>query len=191
MSCLEIFNNILILSEDIPAHRRGRYRSNLHNFDITCKAIALFISNFLREQGHWLLKTDEQRVVDGIKISFKFMLLLLTSTDEQIFKIVIEFFHHFLKVTLGFGDIQSGSVGIQLTVPNMFKEFFSELRQIVVVKMAKPQEVLIVIDETGTPIREDLANTENSSFYETMIEVLIYMMKIDWFGLKNLIINRI
>lgn len=43
--------------------------------------------------------------------------------------------------------------GVQPVVPNLFKEFFTELRQIVIVKMAKPQEVLIVIDETGTPIR--------------------------------------
>jgi len=31
--------------------------------------------------------------------------------------------------------------------------------------MAKPEEVLIVIDEDGIPVREEMENTENSSLY--------------------------
>jgi hypothetical protein len=40
--------------------------------------------------------------------------------------------------------------------------------KIISLKMAKPEEVLIVIDEDGTPVREEISNTENSSLYEIM-----------------------
>ena len=50
-------------------------------------------------------------------------------------------------------------------IPHMYDEYFVEVRNVVCLRMAKPQEVLIVIDETGTPVKEDLANTENYSFY--------------------------
>jgi hypothetical protein len=38
--------------------------------------------------------------------------------------------------------------------------------KIVCLKMAKPEEVLIVIDEDGVPVREEMENTENTSLYE-------------------------
>lgn len=114
-----------MLNEDIPAHRRGKYRNNLQQFDMTCKEIALFLTNFLREQGSWLLKSDAENVVESIKLSFRILLLLLTSQEEQIFKIIIEFFHHFLKNIIGFGDVSAIGFGVQPVVPNLFKEFFT------------------------------------------------------------------
>lgn len=190
-SCLKVFGNILNFDEDIPAHRRGKYRNNLQYFDMICKEIALVVTNMLREHGVWLFKATEASVQSAVRQAFRILLLLLTSPEEQCFKIIIEYFHHFLKVTLGLGEIEASSFGVEPSIPNIFQEFFVELRQIVVLKMVKPQEVLIVIDEAGIPVREDLANTENSSFYELMIEVLVYMVRIDWYGLKNFIINKI
>ena len=50
--------------------------------------------------------------------------------------------------------------------------------------MAKPQEVLIVIDENGNPQREELSNTENNSLYESLKELMINLSKLDWDVMK-------
>ena len=37
---------------------------------------------------------------------------------------------------------------------SIYKDVFHEVMRIISLKMAKPEEVLIVIDEDGTPVRE-------------------------------------
>lgn len=39
--------------------------------------------------------------------------------------------------------------------------------------MAKPQEVLICIDEAGMPYKEELTNTENNAMYDLLKDLLI------------------
>lgn len=41
-----------------------------------------------------------------------------------------------------------------------------------VLRVPKPQEVLITIDEGGLPRREELADTENLAMYEVVRETL-------------------
>ena len=57
--------------------------------------------------------------------------------------------------------------------------------------MAKPEEVLIVIDEDGYPVREEIENTENSSLYEIMRELASFLVKIDWPEMKKFILTQI
>lgn len=45
--------------------------------------------------------------------------------------------------------------------------------------MAKPQEVLIVIEE-GIPVKEELTDTENNSLYDLLKEILVNLSKLDW-----------
>ena len=45
--------------------------------------------------------------------------------------------------------------------------------------MAKPKEVLVVIDENGEAVEEVFDDTETISIYETMRETLIYLTNID------------
>ena len=45
--------------------------------------------------------------------------------------------------------------------------------------MAKPKEVLIVIDENGEAVEEYYDDTETHSLYETMKDTLIYFTNVD------------
>ena len=66
-----------------------------------------------------------------------------------------------------------------------------EVMRIISLKMAKPEEVLIVIDEDGVPVREEVQNTENSSLYEVMKELASYLVKVDWPEMKKFIVSQI
>lgn len=46
-------------------------------------------------------------------------------------------------------------------------------------QMAKPKEVLVVIDENGEAVEEVYDDTETISIYENMRETLIYLTNID------------
>ena len=45
--------------------------------------------------------------------------------------------------------------------------------------MAKPKEVLVVIDDNGEAVEEHYDDTETIALYETLRETLIYLTNID------------
>ena len=57
--------------------------------------------------------------------------------------------------------------------------------------MAKPQEVLITIDETGMPVREELTNTENNAMYELLRDLLVNLSKLNWTSTRDIIIQKL
>ena len=46
-------------------------------------------------------------------------------------------------------------------------------------KMAKPKEVLVVIDENGEAVEEHFQDTETIHLYEQMRETLVFLTNID------------
>ena len=53
------------------------------------------------------------------------------------------------------------------------------IREIMINLMAKPKEVLVVIDENGEAVEEHFDDTETISIYDTMRETLIFLTNID------------
>lgn len=57
--------------------------------------------------------------------------------------------------------------------------------------MAKPKEVLVVIDENGEAVEEHFDDTETISIYETMRETLIFLTNIDTPAMDRVIQARL
>jgi 2-iminoacetate synthase ThiH len=70
-----------------------------------------------------------------------------------------------------------------------YQDIFREVMKTVCLKMAKPEEVLIVIDEDGIPVREEMENTENSSLYEIEKELGQYLVRYNWPDMKKFILQ--
>lgn len=48
------------------------------------------------------------------------------------------------------------NTGNPISLVGIYREIFMEVMRIISLKMAKPEEVLIVIDEDGVPVREEV-----------------------------------
>lgn len=57
--------------------------------------------------------------------------------------------------------------------------------------MAKPKEVLVVIDENGEAVEEHFDDTETHNIYETMRETLIFLTNIDTPSMDRVIQTRL
>lgn len=57
--------------------------------------------------------------------------------------------------------------------------------------MAKPQEVLITTDENGQAVREELKETENSSMYELMRDLIINLAQLNWNSTRDIVIQKL
>jgi exportin-1 len=54
-----------------------------------------------------------------------------------------------------------------------------KIRNIIIDNMARPKEVLVIIDENGEAVEQAFDDTETISIYEMMRETLIYLTNIN------------
>jgi len=57
--------------------------------------------------------------------------------------------------------------------------------------MAKPKEVLVVVDENGEAVEEQFNDTETIVLYESMRETLVYLTNIDQPSMNSTIQARL
>lgn len=82
----------------------------------------------------------------------------------------------------------SNSSNIQITI---YPAILSKVRQIIISRMAKPEEVLIVLDECGQPCREECKNTENNNQYELLKELLVNLTRLNPENMKNIMLRKL
>ena len=97
-------------------------------------------------------------MIDICKGGFNYLIMMMRLDDDQAFKISIEFFHYYVgnyleRQAKGMFN-GSNTYNSQSSLHYIYKELFLEAMKIISLKMAKPEEVLIVIDEEGNPVRE-------------------------------------
>jgi len=61
----------------------------------------------------------------------------------------------------------------------IYPKILEELRETMIDKMAKPKEVLVVIDDNGEAVEEHFQDTETIHLYEQMREILVFLTNID------------
>ena len=57
----------------------------------------------------------------------------------------------------------------------IYEEMLSKLRYIMIERMAKPEEVLVVENEQGEVVREFMKDTDSIQLYTNMRETLVYL----------------
>jgi hypothetical protein len=93
--------------------------------------------------------------------------MMMKLDDDQVFKIAIEFFHFYIGKYLEDQknpnptkqNLSNSYLSNKNSLSGIYPQIFNEVMKIVSLKMAKPEEVLIVIDEDGVPTREEMENT--------------------------------
>ena len=97
-------------------------------------------------------------MIDICKGGFNYLIMMMKLDDDQAFKISIEFFHYYIGNYLerqSKGQFQgSNTYNSHTSLHFIYRDLFLEVMRIISLKMAKPEEVLIVIDEDGYPVRE-------------------------------------
>ena len=67
----------------------------------------------------------------------------------------------------------------------------SKLRVLLVSRMAKPEEVLIVEDENGEIVRETRKDSDAITLYKTMRETLVYLTHLNYDDTENIMLEKL
>lgn len=139
--------------------------------------LALFFGAFLRAHLKHFMSPGHPELIQVLKEALHYFLMVSEVDDEEIFKVCLEFWHFFTKeqysMELGLkqpvtGALSSnGMTGFFAMSPlgtrdkheSLFTETHSSLRHVLIDRMAKPEEVIIVEDDNGEIIRERTKDT--------------------------------
>lgn len=155
--------------------------------------LALFLCNFLNhhlplvenEQNKdvllnahlYLIKVSQVPEREVFKICLEYWSKLVTGLYEELQSIPMAGMDPLLGLNLGNGHSSAVS-GVHLR-KNIYAEILSNLRLVMIERMVKPEEVLIVENDEGEIVREFMKESDTIVLYKSMREVLVYLTHLD------------
>ncbi|KAK7015002.1 CRM1 C terminal-domain-containing protein [Favolaschia claudopus] len=156
--------------------------------------LSLFLANFLSTH----LRAVESEANRDVLLNAHLYMVKVSQVDErEIFKICLEYWLKLvaelyeelqslpigdsgllMNLNLGNGGPQTmlGSMSLR---KNVYTDILSNLRLVVIERMVKPEEVLIVENEDGEIVREFMKESDTIVLYKSMRELLVYLTHLD------------
>ncbi|KAJ7582831.1 CRM1 C terminal-domain-containing protein [Mycena floridula] len=152
--------------------------------------LALFLANFLSNHVR-IVESEANR--DVLLNAHLYMVKVSQVDEREIFKICLEYWLKLVSElydelqNLPIGDssllmnLSLGGAGIggMALRKNIYSDVLSNLRLVVVERMVKPEEVLIVENEEGEIVREFMKESDTIVLYKSMRELLVYLTHLD------------
>lgn len=159
--------------------------------------LALFLAAFFRAHLSVLEASEELRaaLVQGLDT----LVAISYVDDDEVFKICLEYWNFFVPdvystvctvdptstavaPAFSFGGVAqaaplAGGAGVARKA--LYQKTLTQLRALMIARMAKPEEVIVVEDENGNVVRETMKDTDVLARYKTMHETLVYLSHLD------------
>ncbi|KAK9731791.1 CRM1 / Exportin repeat 2 [Popillia japonica] len=169
MAQLEI---MLPLQTDIPSAYAGG-QDQEQNF---IQNLALFLCTFLKEHGNLA-----ERSVSTLRNALHYLVLISAVDEVEIFKICLEYWN-------------SLASDLYRAVPYagvLYQEVLNKVRYIMISRMAKPEEVLVVENDNGEVVREFMKDTDSINLYKNMRETLVYLTHLDYADTERIMTEKL
>ncbi|KAJ7940809.1 CRM1 C terminal-domain-containing protein [Mycena leptocephala] len=156
--------------------------------------LSLFLANFLSNH----LRAVESEANRDVLLNAHLYMVKVSQVDErEIFKICLEYWLKLVSElyeeiqSLPIGDsgllmgLSLGNGGPQTVLSsmslrkNIYSDVLSNLRLVVIERMVKPEEVLIVENDEGEIVREFMKESDTIVLYKSMRELLVYLTHLD------------
>lgn len=100
-------------------------------------------------------------------------------------------------VSMGVSGLSNGGAPHPSTLANYplrkhkYEEILSSLRTVMIEKMVRPEEVLIVENDEGEIVREFVKESDTIQLYKTIRECLVYLTHLDVVDTENIMIDKL
>ena len=140
----------------------------------------MFLTSFF--SSHLATIESEQQAHRMLVEAHQYLALISMVDDEETFKICVEYWKELstdlydeTSMTPGSGPLMASMGGAKSARRAMYDPVLCLVREAMISKMAKPEEVLLVEDENGEMVREEYPDSEAIILYNNMRETLIYL----------------
>lgn len=136
--------------------------------------LALFLCTYLKEHGSLI---ESKGLTNTLMNALRYLVLISEVEEVEIFKICLEFWNA-LTADL-FKESPCSILQMGTNRRKLYAEILTNVRYIMISRMAKPEEVLVVENEHGEVVREVMKDTDSISLYKNMRETLVYLTHLD------------
>ncbi|XP_076636423.1 exportin-1 emb [Colletes latitarsis] len=156
--------------------------------------LAIFLCTYLKEHGQFI----EKKQLNDMLLKALLYLVLISEVEEvEIFKICLEYWSA-LAIDLyqenPFVNQTSLFMAKNVAIP-LRKLFYcpvlTKVRYIMISRMAKPEEVLVVENENGEVVREFMKDTDSINLYKNMRETLVYLTHLDYVDTERIMTEKL
>ncbi|KAL9652070.1 hypothetical protein ABK040_000411 [Willaertia magna] len=185
--------NMLPLQTNLPS----AYKNGSDYDQKFVQILGLFFTSFFTNHLQVVEKDQYgQLVLDGHQY-----LIEISKVDEtEIFKNCLDYWI-FLARDLYFSEkknqanVYTEQTLFLSTPPSsrklIYSRILSQARLVMVSKMAKPEEVIIVEDENGQIVKEYMKDVDSIQLYKSMREVLIYLTHLDYVDTEKIMLEKL
>jgi exportin-1 len=173
--------------------------------------LALFLCNFFTVHLN-LIENLPNR--DFLTHAHFYLIRISQIDDREIFKICLEYWTKLVQelyeemqslpitdvnplVNMGVGGLSNGGAPnptLLATYPlrkHKYNEVLSNLRKVMIEKMVRPEEVLIVENDEGEIVREFVKESDTIQLYKTTRECLVYLTHLDVVDTENIMTDKL
>ncbi|KAG8705419.1 Karyopherin transporter [Ceratobasidium sp. 395] len=174
--------------------------------------LALFLANFLTVHLRAVENAENRDVLLNAHL---YMVKVSQVEEREVFKICLEYWSKLVaelyeeqqSLPLGLGadanllmglnlggagpGAQAGILGGVNLRKNAYAEVLSNLRLVMIERMVKPEEVLVVENDEGEVVREVLKESDTIVLYKAMREVLVYLTHLDVLDTENILTEKL
>lgn len=156
----------------------------------------MFLCSFLKKRGQ-LLEAEPYR--EKLQKAVFYLILISEVEDVEVFKICLEYWGSLAEqLYRGTGALPEHEDKFVHSVPeqqcsrlSIYDPMLSKLRYIMIGRMAKPEEVLVVENEQGEVVREFMKDTDSIQLYYNMRETLVYLTHLNPSDTENIMNEKL
>ncbi|XP_057506831.1 protein EXPORTIN 1A-like isoform X2 [Actinidia eriantha] len=159
--------------------------------------LAMFLTSFYK--SHIRVLESSQENISALQLGLEYLISISYVDDTEVFKVCLDYWNSLVMElfqahnNLDNPAVTANMMGLQIPFPGMvdclasqllqrrqlYAGPMSKLRLVMICRMAKPEEVLIVEDENGNIVRETMKDNDVLVQYKQMRETLIYLSHLD------------
>jgi exportin-1 len=174
--------------------------------------LALFLTGFFK--SHISLVDDPgapPEMMEALRVAHEYLVKISKVADVEVFKTCLDWWY---RLASDLYDNECHVTGTPNRVPALlingppdgptiqqlgsasprrifYAPILAEVRRIMIGRMAKPEEVLIVEDENGEIVREVTRDTDAIALYKTMRETLVFLTHLDTANTEEIMLTKL
>ncbi|KAF3420926.1 hypothetical protein E2986_08315 [Frieseomelitta varia] len=156
--------------------------------------LAIFLCTYLKEHGQFI----EKKQLNELLLKALHYLVLISEVEEvEIFKICLEYWNALAMDLYRANPFVSPTplfMVKNMTLPSrrlFYCPVLTKVRYIMISRMAKPEEVLVVENENGEVVREFMKDTDSINLYKNMRETLVYLTHLDYMDTERIMTEKL
>jgi exportin-1 len=173
--------------------------------------LALFLCNFFTVHLNVIEKIPN---TDYLTHGHYYLILISQIDDREIFKICLEYWTKLVQelyeemqqlpitdvnplVSMGVSGLSNGGAPNPSTLANYplrkhkYSQILTNLRSVMVEKMVRPEEVLIMENDEGEIVRTFVKESDTIQLYKTTRECLVYLTHLDVVDTENIMSDKL